>query len=248
MRAAALTDTGLVRESNQDTVFSSTAPVGALPNLFIVADGMGGHQAGDYCSRMLVDRLVAALQSGEETVPLRALRQAIGETNLSLFREAEEREELSGMGSTLVAAFTEEETACVFNIGDSRLYAVEESGALRQVTRDHSYVEEMVSAGKLERGSEQYYQNKNIITRAVGIAESADADVFELPLTGCSALLLCTDGLTNMVTDAEIAELLRKHQEPEDAVHALIHAANTAGGRDNISAVLVQLAGEEARR
>lgn len=246
MRAAARTDRGLVRETNQDTIFISGTAVGALPNLFMVADGMGGHRAGDYCSRMLVDRIVEELKKRPQELPAKALRAAIEAANSSLFAEAQAHQELSGMGSTLVAAFSEEALLYVFNIGDSRLYFLRRDGALEQVTRDHSYVEEMVNAGRMERGSTVYNQNKNIITRAVGIGESAEADVFELSLHEVDALLLCTDGLTNMLSDTEIAEILLRHSDPEQAAAELIRAANARGGRDNISVVLVLPYGEEA--
>lgn len=246
MRAAARTDRGLVRETNQDTVFVSATAVGALPNLFMVADGMGGHRAGDYCSRMLVDRIVEELKKWPQELPARALRTAIEAANSSLFAESQAHPELSGMGSTLVAAFSEEELLYVFNIGDSRLYCLRRDGVLEQVTRDHSYVEEMVNAGRMERGSRVYNQNKNIITRAVGIGESAEADVFELSLHDVDALLLCTDGLTNMLSDAEIAETLLRCGDPDQAAEELIRAANACGGKDNISVVLVLPHGEEA--
>ncbi len=247
MIASAITDKGIVREQNQDTVFSSVRPVGPLPNLFMVADGMGGHQAGDYCSRMLIERIVEGVSAAGNKLPLRALREAIQSANNSLYKESQRDPKLSGMGSTLTAAFLEEGTLYVMNIGDSRLYVAEVEDTIpRQVTRDHSYVEEMVSAGLMKRGSDVYNKNKNIITRAVGIGHRLDIDVFEVPVTEDAEILICSDGLSNMVSDQEIGCILREYDDIESAAQELIRAANGHGGRDNISVVLVRPFGKGA--
>ena len=151
MKACALTDTGRVRTANQDYVYASVEPVGSLPNLFVVADGMGGHQAGDYASRYIVENLVTYLQYTENSQIVPLLREGILKVNTQLYQESKEKPELSGMGTTLVAAVADENTLYVANVGDSRLYLVRDR--IRQVTRDHSYVEELVSLGRLERGS-----------------------------------------------------------------------------------------------
>ena len=245
MKAASLTDIGRVRTSNQDTVFLSLDPVGVLPNLFLAADGMGGHRGGDYCSREHVRRLVETLgnMAGE---PVLAMRSAIEEVNACLYRESVENPELSGMGSTLVACFVDGDTAYAFNAGDSRLYLLNPGSGMRQITRDHSYVEEMVLAGRMKRGSEIYNRNKNIITRAIGIGEHVDIDAFEVDLLPETIVLLCTDGLSNMLSDAEIGRILRAHTDPDETVEALIDAANAHGGSDNISAVVLMSSGKEA--
>ena len=232
MNAVALTDRGRVRSSNQDTVFAENHAVGALPNLYLVADGMGGHRAGDYCSQTLTTRIISALRESEGKLPLPALRDAVLLANESLYVEAQRHTELEGMGTTLVAAFLEEQSATVLNIGDSRCYALTSDGGFRQITRDHSYVEEMVSA---------YNRAKNIITRAIGVGAAVEMDLFELPLEGLSMLLLCTDGLTNMLGDDEIGAILRGDETLSSMAEHLIQAANEKGGRDNISVVLVDL-------
>ena len=247
MIAAALTDKGLVRNQNQDTVFCSTEPVGVLPDLYMVADGMGGHKAGDYCSRMLVERILAEVRGAEGGAPLRVLRNAIKAANRSLFDESLQYDALSGMGSTLTAAVSDGSSLSVFNVGDSRLYVLDaEDMVPRQVTRDHSYVEEMVQAGRMKRGSEIYNRNKNIITRAIGIGDRVEIDAFEVDLLPETVVLLCTDGLSNMLTDAEIGRILRAHTDPNETVEALIDAANAHGGTDNISAIVVMPSGKEA--
>lgn len=247
MKASALTDKGRVRVQNQDTVFMSTSPLGGLPNLFMVADGMGGHQAGDYCSRMLVERITSFVGEYPEGAPVRILREAIEEANRSLFLESVKEPHLAGMGSTLTAAVVDGDILCVFNIGDSRLYVLEDGSSIpKQVTRDHSYVEEMVQAGRMKRGSSMYQMHKNIITRAVGIGPRVDIDAFEVELPGVNTVLICSDGLTNMVGDEEIGRILLAHPEPEGAAKALIEEANANGGRDNISVVIVLPEGEGA--
>jgi protein phosphatase len=247
MKSAAKTDRGLKRNQNQDTVFQSASGVGPLPNLFMVADGMGGHRGGGYCSSTLIERICSCLGQSGDKIPVRALRRAVEEANFSLYQESLRQESLSGMGSTLVAAFYEDDTLYVFNIGDSRLYVMDEEDPVpRQITRDHSYVEEMVKAGRMQRGSEVYNRNKNIITRAVGISPRIEMDMFEVPLREHSLVMLCTDGLTNMLSDEEIGCILREHLSPEEAVDQLVQAANHQGGADNISVVLFRPGEKEA--
>ncbi len=157
MEAYALTDTGRVRNMNQDYIYSSPEKVGSLPNLFLVADGMGGHKAGDYASRYAVENLVVYLNRSCQGGPVIQLKDGIRQVNEGLFEESRSREELRGMGCTLVAAVVEDNTLYVANIGDSRLYLIQ-GGSIRQVTKDHSYVEEMVAMGQMRRGSADYNQ------------------------------------------------------------------------------------------
>ena len=155
MEAYALTDIGQVRSMNQDYIYSSPEMVGSLPNLFLVADGMGGHKAGDYASRFAVENLVIYINRAGKGSPVMQLKMGIEEVNERLYEESLKREELKGMGCTLVAGVVEDGTLYVANVGDSRLYLIQ-AGAIRQVTRDHSYVEEMVAMGQMRRGSVDY--------------------------------------------------------------------------------------------
>ena len=237
MKACALTDTGRVRTANQDYVYASVEPVGSLPNLFVVADGMGGHQAGDYASRYIVENLVTYLQYTENSQIVPLLREGILKVNTQLYQESKEKPELSGMGTTLVAAVADENTLYVANVGDSRLYLVRDR--IRQVTKDHSCVEELVSLGRLERGSKDYKDKKNIITRAVGTEDKLLVDFFEVGLEPGDFILMCSDGLSNMLEDVEMEEIVGSDLELEEKAEKLITVANDNGGKDNIAVVLV---------
>ena len=238
MEAYALTDIGQVRSMNQDYIYSSPERVGSLPSLFLVADGMGGHQAGDYASRFAVENLVIYLNREGKGSPVMQLKTGIGIVNGQLYEESLLREELKGMGCTLVAGVVEDNILYVANVGDSRLYLLREN--LYQITRDHSLVEEMVSLGKMERNSESYNSRKNIITRAVGIGWSVEADFFEVALEKGDCILMCSDGLTNMVEDEGISRILKTTDTLEAKTGNLITKANENGGKDNIAVILVE--------
>ena len=238
MKACAMTDTGRVRSANQDYVFSSIEPVGVMPNLFLVADGMGGHQAGDYASRFITENLVAHFKMSKDTGTVGVLKDGIEKVNKLLYQESKKKPELNGMGTTLVAAVVEDSTMYVANVGDSRLYLIRNQ--LKQITRDHSYVEELVSLGQLERGSKDYREKKNIITRAVGTEDKLEIDFFEVSLEPGDYILLCSDGLSNMLEDAEIEEIICSELELPEKAEKLITVANDNGGKDNIAVVLIE--------
>ena len=240
MQAYSVTDIGKNRTENQDYVLAVTSSVGRLANLFLVADGMGGHKAGGFASKFSVEtihQLVA--ESGQEAVAA-VLREAIEETNTRLREQADSDESLSGMGTTIVAATVEDGNLCIANVGDSRLYVLKE-GTLKQITEDHSLVEEMVRNGDLDRDEARFHPNKNIITRALGGLPEVEVDFFEVPLSGGEVVLMCSDGLSNMVDDEEMGEIIEKYQDNlETAAEQLVRRANDYGGRDNIAVVLVR--------
>ncbi|MCI6676718.1 MAG: Stp1/IreP family PP2C-type Ser/Thr phosphatase [Clostridiales bacterium] len=240
MEAYAQTDVGKKRLINQDYTFYSILPVGKLLNLFIVADGMGGHNAGEYASWYTVETLVQLIRESKEESIYQILNKSIQEVNRRLRRKSYEQERLRGMGTTLTLATIEDHTLYVVNVGDSRTYLIKED-EIRQVSRDHSFVEEMVREGVLERGSRQYQLKKNIITKAIGAELAVKPDFFEVELKENEHLLLCSDGLTNMVEDAEIWEVVKQPISIEQRVHQLIEMANTNGGKDNIAVVLADL-------
>lgn len=237
MEAYGKTDVGAARSLNQDTIYYTTSSVGLLKNLFIVADGMGGHAAGDFASRYTVENLVKILQTSTSKHLVSAIDDGIHLVNKMLVRQADENLDMYGMGTTLVLATVENNILYVANVGDSRLYVIGDD--ICQITRDHSYVEEMVSAGKMERGSSEYYSRKNVITRAIGSPSGVVVDYFEIELNDNCQIMLCSDGLTNMLTDEEILSLLRSTNGIQKKVEALIEAANKNGGMDNISVLLV---------
>ncbi|WP_125140452.1 Stp1/IreP family PP2C-type Ser/Thr phosphatase [Clostridium transplantifaecale] len=237
MKAYALTDVGRVRQINQDYQFASTESVGPLSNLFIVADGMGGHKAGDYASRYLVEHLVSYIKECDDGSAVSAINNGIAKINRELYEQSLTNTELAGMGTTIVAATIEDSTLYVANVGDSRLYLIEREG-ISQITRDHSFVEEMVSMGQMDRGSSEYKEKKNIITRAVGIGRKVDVDFFEVPLKPGDYILLCSDGLTNMVDNSAIFRLVLLPGSLQMKARALVALANQNGGRDNIAVIL----------
>lgn len=239
MQAYALTDVGRNRSMNQDYIFSSTDPVGSLDNLFIVADGMGGHNAGDYASRFVVENLVKFLEKRQDDKDVHGiLKEGIRKVNRELFLKAREEAGLFGMGTTLVLATVKGSVLYVANIGDSRLYLLR--GELEQITKDHSYVEELVALGKMKRGSRDYQEKKNIITRAIGTNEDVDIDLFAMKLKSRDCILMCSDGLSNMVDEFEIEYIIRSEEGLQAKAEALVEAANRSGGKDNISVVLIE--------
>ena len=238
MKAFAATDVGKVREVNQDCVFSSIGPVGCLPNLFIVADGMGGHKAGDIASRLTVDSVVDKLSKVNSKDYISVITDTIIKVNKEVIDKAAESQDYAGMGTTLVVATGFDNILKVANVGDSRLYVVGED--IIQITRDHSLVEEMVINGQLDRADARVDKRKNIITRAIGGESKVEAEMFSVELKPEDKILMCSDGLSNMVDDAEILEIINREPDIEKAARMLIDAANENGGKDNISVVIVE--------
>ncbi|MCR4589057.1 MAG: Stp1/IreP family PP2C-type Ser/Thr phosphatase [Lachnospiraceae bacterium] len=237
-KVAHISDVGLQRNMNQDVVFASDVPIGNLPNLFIVADGMGGHKAGDYASRYTVDTIVEEVKNSPEQNPTIILRKAIEKANTGVVKLSAENPALEGMGTTVVAATCIGKYMRVANVGDSRLYVVNRK--IRQITRDHSYVEEMVERGSLDRASARTHPQKNIITRAVGGLDTIDVDFFEVELEPGDLVLLCSDGLTNMIDDEKIRILMNTGRDVVEKAEELVRAANENGGKDNISVIIVE--------
>lgn len=238
MKTFAKTDVGVKRAVNQDYVFTSEAPIGGLPNLFLVADGMGGHNAGDFASRFVVEDIKQELLQSEEHFPEAILRNAIQKANLKLMDEARKDVRLEGMGTTLVAATIIEHTLYFANIGDSRLYLINDE--IRQLSKDHSLVQEMVRLGGINADEAKHHPDKNIITRAIGVTESLEIDFFEYHLRPNDMILMCTDGLSNMVEDEELFGIIKSSRDVVEAVERLIEKANNNGGNDNIGIVIVQ--------
>ncbi|SFG56631.1 Stp1/IreP family PP2C-type Ser/Thr phosphatase [Oribacterium sp. WCC10] len=241
----AKTDKGRKRRVNQDYVFATGQQIGALPDLFLLADGMGGHKAGDFASRFAVEEFKKYIsEDTSETPAIQLIQNGISSVNERLFILSQEDENLSGMGTTFVTAFIDGNNLTVSNIGDSRAYLIH-GNTIKQITRDHSYVEEMIRRGFMRRGSKEYLDSRNIITRAVGIEPHVTADFFEIEITEGDYLLMCSDGLTTMVDNESIRNIICERSSVSDKVQALIDIANINGGKDNIGIVLVDPFGEE---
>ncbi len=238
LKTFSITNIGKKRKLNQDFVYTSEQPVGSLPNVFIVADGMGGHKAGDYASKVTVETMVAEILKSEESKAVTIMEHAIRTANALIRKCAEESAELEGMGTTVVAATCEGNILRVANVGDSRLYIVNHK-EIRQITRDHSLVEEMVRMGGIAREEARNHPDKNIITRAIGADDDVKPDFFTVKLDRGDIILMCTDGLTNMLEDEEIRMIMEGSRDMVEKAEELVKAANEKGGRDNISVILI---------
>lgn len=243
LQSFSVTDIGKKRKLNQDYVYVSQDPIGKLPNVFIVADGMGGHNAGDYASKCTVETMVREIRHCTEESPVRILGKAIRMANDQIRWRAREDESLYGMGTTVVAATCIDKCLQIANVGDSRLYII--SDEIRQITRDHSLVEEMIRMGGLDRAAARNHPDKNIITRAIGARDTVEIDFFHEELKPGDIVLMCTDGLTNMLEDQEIGGILKEKTTIEERAEKLVEAANNNGGKDNIAVILIDVFAKE---
>lgn len=234
-----ITDVGIRRKVNQDTVYFSDNRVGNLPNLYIVADGMGGELAGDYASAKCVETVVDSVLNSRESEPIKLLEQAIQSANQIINIEALSDPGKAGMGTTLVIATVIEGHLYVANVGDSRLY-VATSRKLLQITKDHSVVAELVRTGELDADDARTDKRKNMITRAIGAEKKVTPDYFDVALKGGEQILLCSDGLTNMVDDRDIYSIVTSEDTLITRVKKLVRLANSNGGKDNISVIIIE--------
>ena len=247
MRIYSATDVGQKRKMKQDYVFASADPVGNLPNLFVVADGMGGHNAGDYASSHAVGIVVEEIREDADFNPVKVIRHAIESANTEIITQAQKDEKLRGMGTTMVAATIVGHYAYVANVGDSRLYVAGEQ--IQQITKDHSLVQEMVRMGELNAEEARNHPDKNIITRALGAERTVDVDFFDLKLEPGNVVLMCSDGLSNMVEDDRIGEIISDtDRDLQERGQALISEANRNGGKDNIAIVLIEPFANEVKK
>jgi protein phosphatase len=224
----ARSDVGRGRPENEDSVL-----VDREHHLYAVADGMGGHRAGEVASATAIESLRSAYAGG------RPLDQAVEAANAAVFAKAAADDALRGMGTTLTALAVEDgHTALLGHVGDSRAYLMRD-GAVTQVTDDHSLVEQLVREGRLSPEEAQHHPQRAIITRALGVDAQVEVDVYRVELEPGDRLLICSDGLTNMLSDDTIALALRRHPDPQQAADTLVDMANQAGGDDNITVVVL---------
>ena len=245
-----ITDKGRVRPTNQDIYRLEVRP--EKESAFVlVCDGMGGANAGNVASRFAADSFLAdaagALDSApDEIVRHKTMLHALEKANDTVFGLAGRQPEFRGMGTTLVGAFVQGREASILNVGDSRAYLFD-GETLRQVSEDHSYVEEMRRLGRISAEDARTHPQKNLITRAVGVEPDVEGDLFEVRLKEDEVLLLCSDGLSGMAEDAQIAQTIRSAKTLALAGDALLTLALEGGGRDNITvALFTRGAGEEA--
>jgi PPM family protein phosphatase len=234
VEVAGLTDVGRHRQTNEDSYVVS-------PPLFAVADGMGGARAGEVASRLAVETFAA--EPEPDASPERRLREIVRSANRRIHSLSQEDESRAGMGTTLTAALVTDDEVATGHVGDSRLYRFRD-GTLERLTTDHSLVEELIRQGKLTPEGAERHPQKSIITRALGPEPDVEVETFTAPARAGDVYLLCSDGLTGMITEAQVAEILRAGPPLERRAHQLIDAANAGGGRDNITVVLFRLGDE----
>ena len=238
MKTFSKIDVGRRRNTNQDYAFVSDKPLGNLPNLLVIADGMGGHKAGDFASRYAIQSLVEAFEISTESSPEVMFQNAIRIANQKLFEASKQDARLEGMGTTMVVATVIERTLYFANIGDSRMYLLNKG--IKQLSKDHSFVQEMVRLGGINAEDAKNHPDKNLITRAVGVREKVEMDFFEYRLKKNDMILMCTDGLSNMVEDEEILRIVKSSRDVVEATEKLVERANENGGNDNIGVILAE--------
>lgn len=243
MKSYCVTDVGQRRATNQDFVYTSMKPVGNLPNLFVVADGMGGHKAGDKASSYTVQVLLQDIRKNTDTNPIKIIRSAIENANVKVLEKSNSASEFAGMGTTLVVTTIIGHYLYVANVGDSRLYLI--GNEIQQITKDHSLVEEMVRIGEINREQARNHPDKNIITRAIGARKKVVIDFFDMRLQRGDIILMCSDGLSNMIDDRDIERIVKSGPDLSWIGNELVAMANQNGGKDNIAVVLIEpLTGE----
>ena len=242
MQIWALTDPGNLRPQNQDAY--ETATFGFDRALLVVCDGMGGARAGNVASELAVAAFTAHVRASQKGVSgaeriFSMLREALARANRAVYERAQASEEYAGMGTTLVAAIIVKNTAYLINVGDSRAYHITQEGITR-ITRDHSLVEDMVQRGELTREQARNHPHKNLITRALGAEPVLLADCFDQDVAPGDYLLLCSDGLSNVVTDQEILYEVIHGGEDEACCQRLLDVALHRGAPDNVTVVLMR--------
>ena len=244
MQSSGRTDVGIVRSANQDYIFTSDTAIGPLQTLYIVAVVMGVHNAGDYASKYTVETFVSKLgEDREETTYsiIKLVEDTLRKINEDLILKAAENPDMNGMGTTFVMCTVGDDgDMYVCNIGDSRLYVLDTSN-ITQITEDHSLVAEMVKNGEIKKDEARFHPKKNVVTRALSAMDMVTPDFFNLKLEEGQIVLLCSDGLSNMLGDSEIFEIVNEYRDDlTTAAQILVDRANDNGGKDNISVVLVK--------
>ncbi len=244
MNSVGRCEKGMCRTTNEDAIFIFNTPYGCLPNLFIVADGMGGHKAGEIASNSAINFFCEYVHENRMKILIEnydyldIIKKGILYANNKVYEKSKENDNLTGMGTTFIVASIHNNKLFVGNVGDSRLYVIR-NGEIIQITIDHTLVMEMLKSGDLTEEELFNHPNKNIITRAVGTQSEVNIDTFEIQIYSNDIIMMCSDGLNNMLKDNEVVEIIYKNNNIDDAIQTLINCANEKGGLDNISIILI---------
>ena len=236
MKSFGLTDIGLSRKFNQDYSLECDEPIGNLDNLYVLCDGLGGHNAGEFASENAAEIFFDICESSDSKMPLSIFRESVNKVNELIYYKGREPE-YQGMATTLVAATVRDSTAYIINVGDSRAYIIGDE--ITQITWDHSYVGELIREGKISRDEARFHSKNNVITRAIGAERTVEPDYFQVTMDYGETLLLCSDGLYNMVSEMAIKKVVNSDLSLRAKAEKLIRMANAAGGKDNIAVVLI---------
>ena len=225
---------------NQDFYYMSDESISILPNIYIVADGMGGHNAGDIASRFCVERFIELIKESKERTKIQTIEYALKTTNEELIAKANGQSQFEGMGTTFVAATLQEDGyLLIANIGDSRLYILNDK--IRQITQDHSLVAEMVRNGDIKKEEARYHPNKNVVLRALSTRTVVSPDFYKVKVKPGDYILLCSDGLSDMLEESELLKIVSEYDDVQDIAETMVFFANENGGKDNITLRIIKI-------
>lgn len=237
LRSYGLTDIGISRKYNQDYSLECDEPIGNLDNLYVVCDGLGGHNAGEFASENAAEIFFDVAEDSDSHMPLSIFREAINKVNSLIYRKGKEPS-YAGMATTLVACTIRDDTAYVINVGDSRAYVVGDD--ITQITIDHSYMGELMHEGRISKDEARFHKKNNVITKAIGAEKTIEPDYFQVDIEDDETIMLCSDGLYNMVSERTMQEVINSNMPLKRKVEKLVDLANEAGGRDNIAVILIE--------
>lgn len=232
-----LSDVGNVRKTNEDSVGYFE---GEDINIYIVADGMGGHNAGEVASDLATKTIIDYIKNNHKDLDMKeVLTEGIKSANKKIYDIASESADLKGMGTTVTICLKKQDKMLVANVGDSSCYIIDNSKKLSKITRDHSLVQQLLDNGTITEEKARNHPNKNIITRALGTSEEVEVDLFDVDMTNVIKCILCTDGLTNDVTYSEMYDIIMGN-ENDSSCKMLVDLSKSKGGRDNISVIIFE--------
>ncbi len=240
VRFGVKSDRGKVREINEDS-YNVIVGYPGIPVSFIIADGMGGHNSGEVASKAAVDSASKYILESPKVLSeaediLQVIKEVMEDANKYVFKKSLESEVDFGMGTTLIVAVVHDKKLFIGHVGDSRVYMLRDHG-IDRLTEDHSFIEELIKNGTLTREEAENHPNKNVITRALGCAENIQIDTYSYDLRDDDICIMCTDGLTNMLSEAEIKEIIEVNEDLELTCEKLVAEANKKGGEDNITVI-----------